>query len=773
MKSRLKSRRTAVGSPPTVSIASATYPAHREADVALRDGSTVHVRPVRPSDQPDLLRFLEGLSTDSVGLRFFAAGVDLRAAAKWAAQVDYRDRLGLLALTGADHRIVGHAVYERTGTDRAEVAFEVADALQGQGLGTILLAHLAEAAEEQAVSVFEAEVLPQNHRMIEVFRESGFGVRMRSQPDLVVVEIPTSLSPDAIVRFEERERSAAAAALDHFLRPRSVAVIGAGRKRGTVGGEIFHNLLSHAFNGPVHPVNPSAEVVQSVPAFASVAQVPGDVELAVICVPAPFVVDTARQCAQKGVRALLVISAGFGETGSEGKTRQEAVLSVCREHGMRLIGPNCLGVLNTSPEVRLDAIFGPLFPPQGNVGFLSQSGALGLAVIDYASDLGLGLSSFVSVGNKADISGNDLMQFWESDDETGVILLYLESFGNPRKFARVARRVARKKPIVAVKSGRSAAGARATSSHTGAMISASDVTVDSLFEQAGVIRTDTLAELFDVASLLANQPVPAGRRVAIMTNAGGPGILCADACDARGLEVAELPASAREELAVFLPPEASFGNPLDMIATAPAEHYRQSLEVLARHDFADTIVSIFIPPLATRSTDVADAIREAVEGFERPIPVLTVFMSTEETPAALKRDSTHAGIPSYAFPEDAARALARAADYGLWRVSPEGEVPRFADVRPEEAAAVIASALGRGAGWLEPGEVERLLRCYGLPVIESRTVERPRRAGGRQGHRARPRPQERRGSRRSRPLRPRTRPGGGRAHGRARARSGA
>ena len=307
------------------------------------------------------------------------------------------------------------------------------------------------------------------------------------------------------------------------------------------------------------------------------------------------------------------------------------------------------------------------------------------------------------------------------------------------------------------------------------------MTVDSLFEQAGVIRTDTLHELFDVASLLANQPIPAGRRVAIVTNAGGPGILCADACESRGLEVPELPASAREELAAFLPPRGVLGNPLDMIATAPAEHYRQSLEVLARHEFADAIVSIFIPPLATRSSDVADAIREAVEAFELSIPVLTVFMSTEETPAALKPDSTRAGIPSYAFPEDAARALARAADYGLWRESPEGEVPRFAEARPEEAAAVIASALGRGDGWLEPEEVERLLRCYGLPVIESRTVgtpadagraaERSGGAGGHQGDRAGPRPQERRGSCRSRPVRAPTRAGGGRAHRGARARS--
>ena len=570
----------------------AVYPAHREADVVLRDGSTVHVRPVRPRDDREALKkFLERLSPDSRSLRFFSLGVNLDGAAQWAADVDYHRRFGLVALGGRRQAIVGHASFNRDDPDddRAEVAFEVADAYQGNGLGTILLAHLAEAAEEQGVSVFEAEVLPHNHRMVEVFRESGFAVRTRSSPDVLRVEFPTEMSDDALERFDERERTAATAAVRRFLRPHSVAVLGASRERGTVGGEIFHNLISTTFNGPVYPVNPRAPVVQSVPAFGSVRDILADVELAVLSVPAALVPEVARQCASKGVGALLVISAGFAETGDEGRKRQEELLAICRDAGMRLVGPNCLGVLNASPDVRLNAMFGPLFPPHGNVGFLSQSGALGLAVIDYANELGLGLSSFVSVGNKADISGNDLIQYWESDDDTDVVLLYLESFGNPRKFARIARRVGRSKPIVAVKSGRSSAGARATSSHTGALISASDVTVDSLFRQAGVIRTDTLAELFDVARLLANQPVPSGRRVAIVTNAGGPGILCADTCESRGLDVPELPEAARAELASFLPPEASLANPLDMIATAPAEHYRHALEVLARHDCADAI----------------------------------------------------------------------------------------------------------------------------------------------------------------------------------------
>ena len=698
------------------------YPAHREADVVLRDGSTVHVRPVRKDDREALSRFLERLSPDSRSLRFFSLGVNLAAAADWAADVDYERRFGLVALGGPRQAVVGHATFNRDDPDddRAEVAFEVADAYQGNGLGTIMLAHLAEAAQERDVSVFEAEVLPHNHRMVEVFRESGFAVRTRSSPDVLKIEFPTEMSEGALERFDERERTSATAAVHRVLRPESVAVIGASRERGTVGGEIFHNLIATAFNGPVYPVNPRAQVVQSVPAFASVRDILAEVGLAVIAVPAAGVPDIARQCAAQGVKAMLVISAGFAETGDVGRALQEELVEISREAGMRLVGPNCLGVLNASPEVRLNAMFGPLFPPHGNVGFLSQSGALGLAVIDYANELGLGLSSFVSVGNKADISGNDLIQYWEADDDTDVILLYLESFGNPRKFSRIARRVGRRKPIVAVKSGRSSAGARATSSHTGALISASDVTVDSLFRQAGVIRTDTLHELFDVASVLANQPAPGGRRVAIVTNAGGPGILAADTCESRGLEVPELSPAAREELASFLPPEASLANPLDMIATAPAEHYRRALDVLARHDCADAIVAIFIPPLATRSEDVAREIRSAVDAFAQRLPVVSVFMSSEGKPPQLA--SEHGAIPAFAFPEDAARALARAVEYGTWCASPEGQVERFADARPEEAAAVIATALGRRAEWLAPTEVERLLGCYGLPRIESRMV---------------------------------------------------
>jgi acetate---CoA ligase (ADP-forming) len=703
------------------------YPVHREADVVLRDGSTVHVRPIRPEERDAFVEFLRELSPDSRFFRFFSGSVDLDKAADWAVDVDYRDRYGLVATSGADRRIVGHATYMKTDEDRAEVAFAVSDRLQGKGLGTILLAHLAEAATENGVPAFYAEILPANHKMIEVFRQSGFSVNLRAEPGLIVAEFPASLSPEAVERFEMREQTAAVAAMETFFSPRSIAVLGASRRRGSIGGEVFHNLISTGFHGPVYPVNPHAEFVLSVAAYKSVLDCPGPVDLGVVVVPAESVLEVARDCATKGVRALVVISAGFGETGEEGMQRQRDLLAICRESGMRMIGPNCMGIMNTDPDVWLNASFAPDFPPVGHVGFMSQSGALGLAVIDYARELGLGLSMFASAGNKADISGNDLIQYWEADGDTELILLYLESFGNPRKFARIARRVAKHKPILAVKSGRSSAGARATSSHTGALLATSDVTVDALFRQAGVIRTDTLEALFDTASLLANQPPPQGRRVGILTNAGGPGILCADACEANGLAVIELSDGTKAKLAEFLPTEAAFANPVDMIASATGDDYRRAIEVLAVSGEVDSIIVIFIPPLVTRPEDVARAIRDAARAMPANLPLLSVFMQSRGVPSELREGDV--GIPSYAFPEDAARALARVVDYGIWRTQPDGRIPEFTGLRRDEAASILANALSEGGRWLRPDEVAQLFSCYGLPLAEWRLVESPEAAG--------------------------------------------
>jgi len=662
--------------------------------------------------------FLDSVSPDSIWFRFFGT-VNLDWAAKWSVNVDYADRFGLVVESGSPRAIIAHAAYVRIDYNRAEVAFLVADAWQGRGISTILLAHLAEVAEQHGFATLFAQVLPNNYRMIQVFRDSGFPVKLQSTPDALEVEVPASLSAEAVERFEERERIGAVAAVRSFLEPTSVAVIGASRRRGTIGGELLHNLLEAEFNGPVYAVNDKAEVVQSLPAYRAVGDIPGGVELAIVAVPAEEVVGAARECAAAGVRSLLVISSGFAEAGVEGAARQRELLDVCRDAGIRIVGPNCMGVLNTSPRVQLNATFAPPAAVPGRAGFMSQSGGLGIAMIEAASRLGVGLSSFVSVGNKSDLSGNDFLQYWEQDEDTKLAMLYLESFGNPRKFSRVARRVSAAKPILAVKSGRSAAGARATSSHTGAMLSASDVTVDALFEQAGVIRTDTMHELFDVAALLSAQPVPQGDRVVIVTNGGGPGILCADACQAAGVEVAELPADVRARLAEFLPATAALGNPVDMIATASAEDYRRTLQTLADADACDAIITIFVPALVTAAEDVATAISDFAQAHPE-MTTTSVFMVSCGVPAELSSEQVR--VPGYEFPEDAARAVALAARHARWRARDAGSVPTFRDLRTVEAAAILSKALASDEAWLSPACMAQLFDCYGLPLIETRVT---------------------------------------------------
>jgi acetyl coenzyme A synthetase (ADP forming)-like protein len=524
---------------------------------------------------------------------------------------------------------------------------------------------------------------------------------------------------------ETNDTQETAPSVDAFFHPRSVAVIGASRKRGTISGEVLHNIMTYEFNGPVYPVNPISPVVQSIVSYPTVGDIPGPVDLAVIVVPAAHVLDVALQCAKKKVRALVVISAGFAESGAQGRALQNDLVRICREGGMSLIGPNCMGIITTDRDVKLNATFAPVPAPPGKIGFMSQSGGLGLAIMDYAGSLGLGFSTFVSVGNKADISGNDLVTYWEKDPATRLILLYLESFGNPRRFSRIARRVARSKPIIVVKSGRSAAGARATSSHTGALIAASDVTVDALFRHSGVIRTDTLEEMFDVAALLSSQAAPKGRRVAILTNAGGPGILCADACAAEGLDVPSFSAETQARLKELLPAEASIANPVDMIASATSQQYRDAIEILGSDPAIDAIIVIFIPPLITRAEDVASAIVAGARSLDGVKPLLTVFMQSRGVPEELR--GTDIRIPSYSFPENAARALARVVNYGEWLSRPSS-MPVFTDIRRKDWSWVIGRSSRAGAGWLEPDEVWEMLHAYGLPVLRQRTVKTAREA---------------------------------------------
>ncbi|HKY49881.1 MAG TPA: GNAT family N-acetyltransferase [Candidatus Limnocylindria bacterium] len=695
-----------------------------EGTVVLKDGSMAQVRPVTSADRAALESFLRSLSKDAVLSRFNSLAISLGSEAERWADVGTH-AYGLVALGGTERGIVAHAEYIRTDPKRAEVAFATADLHRGLGLATLLLAELARHARANGIQTFEAFVLPENRQMANVLRESGFSAKSARGDEYERWELATDLTSATQDRYDRREAVALRTSLQRLLSPRGVAVIGASRTRGTIGAEIFHNLITTTFNGAVYPVNRTADVVQSVRAYPSVADVPGPVDVAVIVVPAAHVIGVARECAGIGVAALIVISAGFAEAGPVGILRQRELLAICRESGMRLVGPNCMGVLNTDPTVRLNATFAPLYPPVGRVGFLSQSGALGLSVIEHAVKRGIGLSTFVSVGNKADVSGNDLLAFWEGDPRTDVLLLYLESFGNPRKFARIARRIGRIKPIVAVKSGRSVAGARATSSHTGALVASSDVTTDALFRQTGVIRTGTLAELFDVAALLANQPLPSGSRVGILTNAGGPAILAADACEAAGLEVPPLADEMRAKLRAILAAESATGNPVDMIASAGADEYAKCIAVLAADPGLDAIVVMFTPPLVTKATDVARAIRSAVDALPRAVPVLAVFLSLEGVPPELSDERVR--IPSFAYPEDAARALAHVVRYARWRARPAGTIPRF-DAREEDADALLDRCAATGGGWLAPSDVATLLECYGLPLISSRSVGTPEEA---------------------------------------------
>lgn len=502
-----------------------------------------------------------------------------------------------------------------------------------------------------------------------------------------------------------------AASLDALLRPRSIAVIGAARKRGSIAAEVFHNLVHVGFQGAVYPVNPKAPVVQSVRAYATVEDIPDAVDLALLVVPAAQVLETIDACGRKGVRAVVVISAGFAETGPEGAALQQSLADRARGYGMRVVGPNCLGVLNAHPDVRMGATFAPNFPPFGGVAVCSQSGALGLAILDLALEVGMGISSFVSIGNRADVSAADLMAYWEDDPDTKVVLLYLENLGDPAEFLEVARRVSRKKPVAVVKSGRTEAGRRAASSHTGAL-AGMDVAVDALLGQCGVLRTDTIHELFEVAMLLSTQPVPRGPRVAILTNAGGPGIMATDACESRGLKVPSLAEATREALRSFLPAAASVGNPVDMIASASPEQYERSLKLLLADPGVDAVLTLFVTPIVTRATDVAEAIARAAAGSEKPIAAC--MMGSQGVPEAVATLREHR-IPTYTFPEAAAAALARAARYGVFLAG--GDVPSPAlPVDRDAAARVLGAAVPEGARgrWLAPDEVRAVLDAYGV-----------------------------------------------------------
>ncbi|HEY4492780.1 MAG TPA: GNAT family N-acetyltransferase, partial [Acidobacteriota bacterium] len=567
------------------------------------------------------------------------------------------------------------------------VAFAVEDVFQGKGIGAHLLERLALLAVRNGFMRFMATTQSSNEPMLELFRSSGFKVHEKREGGFVQVDFSVIPTKESFDRSEMLDRVVTAASLRPFFKPKSVAVVGASREPGSLGYQIVHNLVNTGFKGEVYPINPHADLIDNVRAYHEIGKVPVPVDLAIIVVPARYVLEVVEDCALHGVRAVVVITAGFAEVSPAGIDIQKKLVEIVRAHGMRLIGPNCMGLMNTDPDVRLNASFSFVYPPHGRIAMSSQSGALGLAVLEFAEQKSLGLSTFVSVGNKADVSGNDLLQYWEEDPGTDVILLYLESFGNPRRFARIARRVSRSKPIVAVKSGRTKAGSRAAGSHTAAMM-ASDTAVEALFQQTGVIRANALEEMFDLAFALGSQPLPKGRRVGIITNAGGPGILCADTCEAKQLIVGEFSESTRARLEEFLPPAASTANPVDMIASATPDQYRKTVELLLKAPEVDSLIIIYVPVI--RNLDpVLEAIRHGVGAARqdggKEKPVFACFMTEKgNTRIELPKES----IPTYLFPESAAHVLAKVARYAEWKKQPPGFMPDFEDMHLEQARQV-------------------------------------------------------------------------------------
>ncbi len=693
-------------------------------DVILRDGTTLRLRPPARDDAGSLLDFFARLSERSIYQRFHGFPSLGPQTVEPFVEPDWSERgslMGTLSADGASERVVALANFARLRDPScAEVAFAVADELQGHGVGTRLLEQLAEVAAEAGITTFIAEVMPDNAPMLRVFEDAGFDVTRRLEGGTAEVQLAIGPTATYIARVDERDHVAVAASLEPFFNPRSVAVIGASTRRGSIGGELFRNILESDFQGVAYPVNPNAGAIGGVKAYASIVEIPDQVDLAVFCLPGELILDEVEAALAKGTRALCVISAGFAEIGAEGDRRQEQLLARVRAHGARLIGPNCLGIYVAKP--RLNATFAPNAFPPGNIGFSSQSGALGLALLEQAAARGLGLSAFVSVGNKADVSSNDLLEYWEEDPATDLILLYLESFGNPRKFARLARRVARKKPILAMKGGRTSAGMRAAGSHTAAL-AGSTAAVEVLFAQAGVIRADSLEELADVAVLLSRQPLPRGRRVAVLTNAGGLGILCADACEAAGLELPALSEETRRRLAELLPREASLANPVDMLGSATPQTFEAVLPHLLADQHVDALIVLFVPPVVAGAGEVAEAVAKALERSPRNgKPVLASFLTHTGTPQALL--DTDPPVATFDYPESAARALGHAAERAEWLRRPAGTVPELSGIDFARAEALVLSVLeSSNDAWLTPPQVRELLAAYGIPLVAERLAQ--------------------------------------------------
>jgi acetate---CoA ligase (ADP-forming) len=699
--------------------------------IILRDGETAHIRPTTSEDREALTSFFRDLSEESRFRRFQSAslpGPDLIA--RLASENDPHSAFTLVVIHNGngEQRIVATGSYLARDRKIAELALAVSDSFLGKGLGTLLLERLALLAVRNGFTRFWAMTRADDIPTLNVFHESGFDVQSNVAGGYIDIDLTLAPTQASVSRQETRERVATVASLLPFFRPNAVAVVGVSRDQSGIGHRIVDGLLQAGFRGDIFPVNPRALQFAGLRVYASARDIPGPVDLAVIAVPASAVAGVVDDCAAIHVRALIVITAGFADVGSDGISLQKELIEKVRGYGMRMVGPNCLGLINADPAIQLNASFSPIFPPAGRIAMSSQSGAIGLAALSAATRQGLGFSTFVSVGNKADVSGNDLLQYWEEDPGTDVILLYLESFGNPRRFSRIARRVALRKPIVVLQSGLTRAGGRAAGSHTAALAT-NATAVEALFRQTGVVRAGSLEEMFDLALMFSAQPPPRGPRVGIVTNAGGPGILSADACEASGLTVPEPSPELRKRLKSLLPGAASVGNPIDLIAAASPEAYSRAIETVLTSGEYDSLLVIYTSVGLAESQSIETAIKMGIAAARKQgasgRPVLSCFMCQETQRNHLECDGER--VPCYPFPETPARVLGKVATYGIWRTETPGVFPDFEDLDPVTAKSVCHKAKDTSvSGWLSAEEVRTVLDAVGLPQMPcefARTVD--------------------------------------------------
>jgi acyl-CoA synthetase (NDP forming)/GNAT superfamily N-acetyltransferase len=706
-----------------VTVASA--PAWEE---TLRDGRVVALRPLRGDDAAGVEALWRRL--DAPSRHLFTHLAHLPPDRPGDVAVPRPGHTAGIVAVPADQpgHIVGIARYERTAADTARALVFVDALWRRTGLGAVLLRRLAEAARHAGVRRLAGDVPRSDVAMLGLLEELG----LEYEEQLTAASVHASFAVQETDAYLDAlladQRAAARVSVAPFLCPRSIALVGASDKPGSIGALLLANLLASGFTGPVYLVNPRHQVIQGVPAYPDLAACPQPPDLVLVAVPAPLVAGVVDQAGRLGIRAVCVISAGFAETGAEGRVLQDELRHRARAAGVRLIGPNCMGLLNGGPDPRFNATFSTVFPPPGRLAFVSQSGGLGLAALALFTGPSLGVSGFVSVGNTADLTPNDLLLYWDEDPATGLILAYLESVPDPRRFARIARRLSRHKPIVVVKSGRTGAGRRAASSHTAAL-AARDTAVEALVHQAGVIRAGTLEEMFDVAAVMSSQPVPAGRRVAVLTNVGGPGILVADACEAAGLLVPELSHDIQTALRTGLPATAAVGNPVDVVAGASAEQYGRTMRLLGAAEEIDAIIAVFIALGDTLAEDFAREIAAAAAGLPGK-PVIAVFMMAGPAPAGL----SEAGIPVFARPEQAATALGHIARWAEWRARPAGHVVTPPGIDPGRGRAAISAMLASQpeGGWADAKTAGELLAAYGIAAARSRLVRTPAEAAAAQ-----------------------------------------